>query len=237
MGMADVACLSTFGAFASLQTGNLVTSAVTLLTHANHTQNHTLNHHVSILANAQPWHSILAWLLASVTIGQLNNVLGPRRKGWLIANNLLQALLVFTASAILAKAPTQHVLILCLLAFAGGMQTQMARGINIGEITSAMVMAAMMDIVSIPKPWTKGAWVQRKQGRRIGALVMLFLGAVVGGCVVGFMGVWQALLGSAVVKLGVALSGFVNDGEEVSDEPVVVVVVVEKKDDGGSFGD
>lgn len=233
IGIADVATFATYGAFASLQTGNLISSAVAMidLTKTKYSSSATSTR----TSAAQPWHSILVWLLACIVIGQLNNCIGPRRKGWIILNNFLQAGLVFLACALLATTPGQDVLILCLLSFAGGMQVQMARGINISEITTAMAMSAMMDTVSVPKIWTKAAWVTRKQGRRAVFLGVLFLGTVVGGVLVGFVGAWQALLVSAVIKTGVAVSGLVNTGEGPPEKEVLPVVVVVQGEKGSSF--
>lgn len=200
-GMQDATTFPDYRCFASNQTGNTVLLAVGALRLGNGI------FRLSSIAVS------LALFIAGVALsGQLGNWLGVRKRWWLLTSSLLQTLLVFAAAAlqyrygVRADGPLA-LLVIALLAFAGGAQVAMVRSLKITEITTAMATAAFVDVFVDPRV------LGRRNGardRRLLFLLFLVAGSFAGAGAYRTMGSAFALLASAVGKLVVTLMFLFN---------------------------
>ncbi|KAL2161452.1 hypothetical protein VTH06DRAFT_8013 [Thermothelomyces fergusii] len=219
IGLQDAVSFPDFHCFASNQTGNTVflTLAV-VLPEANGDIFYTSNIAVA-----------LGFFLAGACVtGQLGQIVGPRRRWWLVCCNLVQTLLVSAAAAVQythsrfryggnnlvfeRHAPTASTLwAIGLLAVAAGSQVVQTRSFRMSEITTAMATAAWVDLVADP-----GILALRNRGRnrRAGFLAALVLGSIAGALVLRRLGSPPALVISAAGKLLVAVMYLFNPAEQ-----------------------
>jgi uncharacterized membrane protein YoaK (UPF0700 family) len=154
-------------------------------------------------------------------MGQIGNVVGPRRRLWLLLSSLVQTVMVFAAVAIQYTRPIrvtgwEALVVLALLAFSSGGQVAMARGLKITEITTAMATAAYVDLMVDPNLWAKD---NRSRNRRAAFLVMLAGGSFAGAYGHRAVNSPFALLISAIIKIVVTVMlGFNKEMEQGSDE-------------------
>lgn len=147
--------------------------------------------------------SLGLFIAGGLIIGQIGNLLGPRRRLWLLANNFLQTILVCTATALRWKYPTADgtpgsLVVLSLLAFASGSQIALARSVNVPEITTAMVTSAYIDLIIDPHML---AVKNHRRNRRFFFIVNLLLGSFVGAVAYRYVGASLSLLLSSICKI------------------------------------
>lgn len=137
-GIQDAATYPDYLCFASNQTGNTVLLAVSAARLA------PAEGSMPNVANTLM--SLGMFIAGALIFGQIGNLLGCRRRSWLLLSNFLQTAMVFAATALQYAYPILveggHALaVIALLAFASGGQVAMARGLKITEITTAMATA------------------------------------------------------------------------------------------------
>lgn len=198
-GLQDATTYPNYLCFASNQTGNTVFLAIG----------------VSGIAPGQVFSfknisvSLALFILGGWIMGQIGNLVGSRRRFWLLISNLLQTVMVLAAAAIQYWLPI-HIsdphawAVLSLLAFSSGGQVAMARGVKITEITTAMATAAYIDVLVDPKLLARH---NRSRNRRIIFLINLAGGSFAGAYIHKATTSAFALLISALIKLGVT-AGF-----------------------------
>ena len=204
----DAASFPDYKCFTSNQTGNTVFLMVALVMPE-------LSGNLFITANTG---ASLGFFLAGAWItGQLSHFAGPRRRLWLVFCNFLQACMVFAAAGIQYKygidlQGSRTIGVIGLLAFSAGSQIVQSRSLSMIEISTAMATAAWVDVMVDKRMFIlKG---NRPQCRRIGFLVALFVGALVGAAVYRVAGSAIALYVSAASKLLVSIIYLFNSSEQ-----------------------
>ena len=169
--------------------------------------------------------SLGAFIVGGYILGQLGDYLGRKRRGWLLATNVFQTLLVFTAAALrkwVARSDTKPPAwsVISLLAFASGGQVAMARTINVPEITTAMVTSAYIDLLVDPDLFHLK---NRPRNRRFFFVCSLLSGSFIGASAYRYVGPAFALLLCAVCKSAICVSLLFNGAatkEEAGPETV-----------------
>ena len=147
--------------------------------------------------------SLGTFILGGWVFGQLGNFLGCRRRGWLILSNVIQTILVFSASGLqfrdktLDSTGTVALGVLALLAISAGGQVAMARSLRMTEITTANATSAYVDTfidVNLYK------FQNRARNRRFLFLLSLCGGSFTGAFGFSKLGSSRTLLISAVGK-------------------------------------
>jgi len=200
-GIQDASTYPDYFCFASNQTGNTVLLAIGLsglVTDAFDIGNIAV--------------SLGLFLLGAWVAGQIGNVIGPRRRAWLIFSSIFQTALVWAAAAIQYWTEYQRTglhayLVLGLLAFSASSQVAMARGLKITEITTAMATAAYVDWLIDPRLFAKH---NRGRNRRIAFLLMLTAGTFAGAYANKGLGSAFALMLSAILKTVITISLLFN---------------------------
>jgi uncharacterized membrane protein YoaK (UPF0700 family) len=146
--------------------------------------------------------SLSLFLAGSWIAGQIGNVIGPRRRAWLLVTSLIQTIMVWAAVIIQYTAPYRRTgpyayAILALLAFSAAAQVAMARGLKINEITTAMATAAYVDFLVDENIYAKH---NRGRNRRIAFLLALASGSFVGAFANKYVNSAFALMISAILK-------------------------------------
>jgi len=199
-GIQDATTFPDYHCFASNQTGNTVLLAVGVAGIGG-----------SVFALRDIGISLATFVAGVAIMGALGNLLGPRRRSWLLASSTIQTAMVFVASAIQYRdgvADENSALgIITLLAFSSGGQVAMARSLRMTEITTAMATAAYVDLFIDEKLFKL---YNRPRNRRILFLASLFAGSFAGAFAYAAMGSAFALLMSAVGKLLVTVSFLFN---------------------------
>ncbi|KAK4132484.1 hypothetical protein BT67DRAFT_450924 [Trichocladium antarcticum] len=215
IGLQDAVSFPDFHCFASNQTGNTVFLILAIVLPE-------MNGEMFITANigvALGFFLAAAWLT-----GQLGHVVGPRRRLWVIACNLLQTGLVFGAAAVQYSQP-QHdgappldgvrsprtLYAIGLLATAAGSQVVQSRAFRMTEITTAMATAAWVDLLIDCELLRLR---NRPRNRRIAFLAMLLLGTLSGAFIFKRLGSPPALVVSGAGKLLVTGMYFFNGAEK-----------------------
>lgn len=200
-GIMDATTFSDYRVFVSNQTGNTALLAVGAL-------------HVggSIVSLSNVGVSLGLFIAGGFILGQLGNLLGPKRRLWLIATNLFQTALVAAATALRWRYPTGDgtpgaLGVIALLAFASGGQIAVARSVNVPEITTAMVTSAYIDLIIDPHLTTLG---NRPRTRRFFFICMLLIGSFIGAIADRYYSNALALLLSAICKLVITVSFITN---------------------------
>ncbi|KAJ5198282.1 uncharacterized protein N7498_007399 [Penicillium cinerascens] len=170
-GIQDAAAWPDYRCFASNQTGNTLFLAIGVA---------GLTKHLYSFPNIGV--SLSMFIAGGFILGQLGNLVGVRKRLWLLISNLIQTTLVFCALIIQYSRPireegTAAMAVIGLLAFSSGGQVAMSRSLKITEITTAMATAAFVDVVIDPD---LGKLKNRLRNRRVMFLVMLIAGCFVG---------------------------------------------------------
>ncbi len=205
-GIQDAVSFPDFHCFASNQTGNTVLLATVA---------------AGLVEDLVSWSSIgmsLAMFLAGgLVMGQIGNLVGGRRRLWLLLSSILQTAMVFAASAMQYfkgdRGRGHFALgVIALLAFSSGSQVAMARAMQMPEITTAMATAAWVDLVIDPGMLTRR---NRSRNRRALFLFALIAGSFAGAFAYGRGGSAFALLMAAVGKT-IVTAGFLINSRESS---------------------
>lgn len=170
-GIQDAAAWPDYRCFASNQTGNTLFLAIGVAGLTN-----------DLYSFPNIGVSLSMFVAGGFVLGQLGNLVGVRKRLWLLISNLIQTTLVFCALIIQYSRPIRQdgpaaVAVIGLLAFSSGGQVAMSRSLKITEITTAMATAAFVDVVVDPD---LGKLKNRLRNRRVMFLVMLVAGCFVG---------------------------------------------------------
>lgn len=170
-GIQDAASWPDYACFASNQTGNTLFLAIGV---AGLTKNGYSFPNIGV--------SLSMFVAGGFVMGQLGNVVGVRKRLWLLISNLIQTTLCFCAVIIQDSWPIKRdghaaMMVIALLAFSSGAQVAMGRSLKITEITTAMATAAFIDLVVDPD---LGKLKNRLRNRRLGFLAMLIAGCFAG---------------------------------------------------------
>ncbi|OJJ37355.1 hypothetical protein ASPWEDRAFT_39034 [Aspergillus wentii DTO 134E9] len=218
-GLCDSSAYNAWSCFLGMQTGNTV--------------------FLGLGASGQPSNKPWGWLKSLVSIvsfftgaylfATVTRIVGARRRGTLFTSFTIQGILVIIAVALIEADLIPHtsadatltggrlfleLIPIALLAFqsAGSMASSRALGFN--EIPTVVLTSVYFDIASDPKladvPTTNP-----KRNRRIGAVVTLAIGAIVGGWLSKSSGGMQAALWmSAGLKFCIGLGWLVWAADE-----------------------
>lgn len=191
-GIQDAITFPDFLCFASNQTGNTVILAVGLAGYRGdfvHLQN------IGV--------SLSMFLAGTILTGQIGNKIGPRRRWWQSASNLLQTIMTLGAAWLQFSHGTQvsgpwALGVIALLAFSSGAQVAAARAFKMPEISTAMATAAWVDLLIDP-----GLLLvkNRPRDRRALFLVALALGSLAGAFMRARIGSPLAVVVSAIGKI------------------------------------
>lgn len=208
-GIQDAISFPDFHCFASNQTGNSVVMAVGLA---------GLGGQLFNIVNITV--SLGMFISGSILTGQIANVVGPRRRGWLLLSHFSQTAMIFGAAAIQAIYGVQVsgpsvIGAIALLAFSSGAQVASMRPMRRPEITTAMATAAWVDLVIDPKLF---ALHNYSRDRRALFLASLVAGSFAGAFMHVSIGSPNALAVSAAGKSLVTVTLIFNR-EEPPDEP------------------
>lgn len=197
IGMQDAAIWPEYTCFASNQTGNTLFLAIGVAGIAHDTYSF-----------ANMGMSLGMFVAGGLVMGQLGNLMGVRRRLWLLLTSLVQTALVFAALTIQYTLPLQRdgpaaLGAIACLAFSSGGQVAMSRSLKITEITTAMATAAYIDVVVDPSLL---ALRNRFRNRRVLFLVMLTTGCFAGAFAERAVNSSFALLWSGIAKAIVTVS-------------------------------
>lgn len=189
-GILDGVSFPEFSCFTSRQNGNTVLFAIAALKIPTRGS--------EALVDAS--HAAIALSMFSAAVflqGQAANWLGCRgRRWWLLLSNFVQVVLVVGAAVIVffnIHADTRLTQsTLALLALCSGMQVGLVRGLEVKDITTAMVTASMVDLLIDPSIFAS-LRKNRICNRRVGFILALIAGSFVGGSVWKFVGGAAAL--------------------------------------------
>lgn len=218
----DAVSFPDFHCFASNQTGNTVFLILAVVLPE-------MNPAMFITANigvALGFFLAAAWLT-----GQLGNIIGARRRLWLVFCNLVQTGLVFAAAALQysSNAASYPAVLLersadgggrqgvntlyaiALLASAAGSQVVQSRSLRMTEITTAMATAAWIDLLIDPNLFVLRG--NRSRNRRAAFLAMLVLGTLAGAFIFKRVGSPAALVVSGAGKMLVTVMFLFNGAE------------------------
>jgi uncharacterized membrane protein YoaK (UPF0700 family) len=203
-GMQDAITFPDYMVFASNQTGNTIFLAIGAAGIAK----------PEFFSFSNIGFALGFFVLGGWVMGQAGNVVGPRRRSWVLFSNFVQTVLVWAAMAVRYTLPYRHEgvqawVVLSLLAFAAGGQVAMARGLKVVEITTAMATAAYVDLLVDPNLY---GWHNRGRNRRAAFLCVLMLGGFTGAYAHKSVGPAFSLLVSAVLKTVVAIAFAFNRG-------------------------
>ncbi|KAL3419312.1 hypothetical protein PVAG01_09534 [Phlyctema vagabunda] len=201
-GLLDSASISTWGSFVSMQTGNTVYIGLGL----------------AAPSESNRWiksgTSLISFCIGSFCFSRYHRFFGPSRRWVLCVSFILQMLLILVAAAILTWGPASthgkdeiswNVLVpIALVAFQSCGQAVTSRALKYNALTSVVLTSNYCDLFSDAELF---AVKNVERNRRVGAPVLLLLGAVIGGILarsaIGTAGVlWIA----AALKLGVVIS-------------------------------
>lgn len=200
-GIQDAAAWPDYACFASNQTGNTLFLAIGV---AGLTKNGYSFPNIGV--------SLSCFVAGGFALGQLGNLIGVRKRLWLLISNFIQTTLCFCAVIIQYTLPIERdgpaaMAVIALLAFASGAQVAMSRSLKVTEITTAMATAAFIDVVVDPD---LGKLKNRLRNRRIAFLFMLSAGCFAGSFAQRGVGSRFPVLLCAIGKACVSVAFFFN---------------------------
>jgi uncharacterized membrane protein YoaK (UPF0700 family) len=216
-GIQDAAAWPDYMCFASNQTGNTLFLAIGI---AGLTKDLYSFSNIGV--------SLSMFVAGGFVLGQLGNLIGVRKRLWLLISNLIQTSLVFCALIVQYSYPIRRdgpaaMGVIGLLAFSSGGQVAMSRSLKITEITTAMATAAFVDVVVDPD---LGKLRNRLRNRRVGFLVMLIAGCFVGAFaqreVSSSFPILLCAVGKALVSVGFLFNRPIVEDESEREEDLKV---------------
>jgi uncharacterized membrane protein YoaK (UPF0700 family) len=194
-GLLDSAAISTWGSFVSMQTGSCMTTA------QNHpyklTRDHVGNTVYIGLGLAAPTESrrwikssvsLISFCIGSFCFSRFHRYFSPSRRWVLCMSFLVQMALIIVAASILTWGPkaadagndiTWNVLVpIALVAFQSCGQAVTSRALKYNALTSVVLTSIYCDLFSDAELF---AMYNVERNRRVGAPLLLLLGAVMGG--------------------------------------------------------
>ena len=139
--------------------------------------------------------SIAAFFLGATAFSNTTRLAGPRRRGTLFVSFLFQSILIIIAVALIEADLIPHtsqdasltggplfleLIPIALLAFQSAGSITSTRALGYNEIPSVVLTSVYFDLASDPK-LISGPTGNVKRNRRAGAVIMLLIGAIVGG--------------------------------------------------------
>ena len=202
-GIIDAVTFSNYRVFCSKQTGNTIMIALGALG-VSGTEH---NAEYVIL-------SLGSFVCSALVFGWAGNLLGPKRRLWLLLSNSVSTVFILAASVLLlfrdggsTGLPAMGVIV--FLASACGGQLQLALSIQMPELNTTMITAAVVNLVSDPKLLSLENSVRN---RRVLYWASLLSGAFVGALAVKVYGPMLAISLAAIVKIFVGLLFMSNPG-------------------------
>lgn len=216
-GLLDSSAVFIWGSFVSMQTGNTVYLGLGLASQISHHHNSAGNGGNG--NDDDRWIksgiSIASFCLGSLIFGAFHRTFSPRKRWVLMASFGLQMACITCAAAIVSlekpskdSALTWRVIVpLAMVAFQSSGQAVISRVLKLGGLSSVVLTSVYCDLFSHPD-FVSGAAFRKdvEERRRVGAVVCLLVGAVVGGfwarSEVGLMGaLWTAVGLKGVIVL------------------------------------
>lgn len=170
-GIQDAAAWPDYTCFASNQTGNTLFLAIGIAGLAGNSYSFP---NIGM--------SLSSFLIGGLVMGQIGNLIGVRKRLWLLMSSIIQTALVYVAAAIQYSLPIHRdgpasLGVIFLLAFSSGGQVAMGRSLKITDITTAMATAAYIDVMVDPSLLKLK---NHKRDRRVLFLFMLTAGCFAG---------------------------------------------------------
>ncbi|KAL2821487.1 hypothetical protein BJX63DRAFT_218031 [Aspergillus granulosus] len=185
-GLCDSAAYNAWSCFLAMQTGNTI----------------FLGLGASSQPSGKPWGwlksllSIVSFFIGSLLFSIYGRHTGPRRRSTLFSSFLFQAALIIIAVALIEADLIPHteaeshaltgarlfleLIPIALLAFQSAGSITSARALGYNEIPTVVLTSVYFDVASDPKV-VRDVTGNVKRNRRVGGVVMLLLGAIVGG--------------------------------------------------------
>ncbi|TDZ30797.1 hypothetical protein C8035_v002421 [Colletotrichum spinosum] len=212
-GLLDSSSISIWGSFVSMQTGNTVYIGLGLAAPTESTR------WIKSLT------SLASFCLGSFLFSRFHRLFSPKRRWVLCASFALQTLLCVAAAAVLTFGPQAtgkdeiawNVLVpIALIAFQSCGQAVVSRALRYNALTSVVLTSIYCDLFSDAELF---AVRNAERNRRVGAPVLLLLGAVCGGLFAhSSVGIAGALWTAAVMKLAIVVAWFFWPGEPADEE-------------------
>ncbi|KAF3050863.1 hypothetical protein E8E11_009964 [Didymella keratinophila] len=172
-GLLDSSAVFIWGSFVSMQTGNTVYLGLGIVAP------HEGIRWVKALT------SIISFCLGSFVFARFHRYYSPKKRWVLIASYTAQMLLIILAAVIVtvgdevkAQLHWQVLVPLAAVAFQSSGQAVTSRALKFNGLTSVVLTSNYCDLFSDPKLF---AWDNVERNRRIGAPLLLLLGACIGG--------------------------------------------------------
>lgn len=137
--------------------------------------------------------SIISYTIGCYVFSRIQRLCGPLRRGTLCGSFAVQALLCFVPAILeqtnvvpddAGKIVPENLIVLVplsMLAFQAGGQTVISRVLGFNEIPTVVLTSTYCDLAFDPQLLTAAPTENNKRNRRIGAIIMMFAGAVAGG--------------------------------------------------------
>ncbi|ROW17313.1 hypothetical protein VPNG_01361 [Cytospora leucostoma] len=211
-GLLDSSSISIWGSFVSMQTGNTVYIGLGLAARAE--SNRWIKSSTSLGC----------FCIGSFFFSRFHRHFGAKRRATLIASFSIQAALCIAAAAIVTFGPGGYgkddirwdVLVpIALVAFQACGQAVTSRALRYNALTSVVLTSIYCDLFSDMQLFRPE---NAERNRRIGAPLMLLLGAVSGGLFAhSSIGIAGALWTAAALKVMIVMIWFVWPGEQIDD--------------------
>ncbi|BCS19342.1 YoaK family protein [Aspergillus puulaauensis] len=185
-GLCDSAAYNAWSCFLAMQTGNTI----------------FLGLGASNLPSGKPWGwlkslvSIVTFFIGALLFSLYGRNIGPKKRVTLFTSFLFQAILVIIAVALIEGDLIPHtqaeaasltggklfleLIPIALLAFQSAGSMTAARGLGFNEIPTVVLTSVYFDVASDPKI-VQDVRGNVKRNRRVGSVVSLLIGAIVGG--------------------------------------------------------
>ncbi|KAE8350675.1 hypothetical protein BDV28DRAFT_159397 [Aspergillus coremiiformis] len=220
-GLCDSSAYNAWSCFLAMQTGNTI----------------FLGLGASGQPTSKPWGwlkslcSITSFFIGALVLANLTRYAGARRRGTLFLSFVLQSLLIIIAVALIEGDLIPHtsedssltggrlfleLIPIALLAFQSAGSITSSRALGYNEIPTVVLTSVYFDVASDPK-LTAVPTTNPKRNRRIGSVVTLLVGAIVGGWLSRSRGGMQSALWMAAgFKMVIAFAWLVWKGEVVA---------------------
>ncbi|KAJ0307339.1 uncharacterized protein N0V96_003172 [Colletotrichum fioriniae] len=211
-GLLDSSSISIWGSFVSMQTGNTVYIGLGLAAPTESTR---------WIKSAT---SLISFCLGSFFFSRFHRFFSPKKRWVLCASFIAQTLLCVAAAVILTVGPAAgkdeiawNVLVpIALIAFQSCGQAVTSRALKYNALTSVVLTSIYCDLFSDAELFSVR---NAERNRRVGAPVLLLIGAICGGLFAhSSLGIAGALWTAAFLKFLIVLSWFFWPGEPTSDE-------------------